>query len=183
MKMAINKDLQRHWIDTRLKLKKSKIHGNGIFANDFIKEGEILMVWGGELFTIQDVKEGKAKLDSLTGYGEGLYLGRSTSEQDTLDQFLNHSCNPNLWMLNEITITAARNIYIGDELTADYAMWELDDSWIMPLSCQCGSSNCRKNITGSDWRLKILQEKYKNHFLPCINERIKKLTPQYKLAH
>jgi SET domain-containing protein len=33
----------------------------------------------------------------------------------------NHSCDPNLWHADVVTITARRDIAAGEELTIDYA--------------------------------------------------------------
>jgi hypothetical protein len=124
---------------------------------------------------MEEVKEGKAKLESLSGFKEGLFLGQPVQERDTLDQFLNHSCDPNLWMKDEVTIITMRDLQAGEELTIDYALFELDDKWVMPINCKCGTSICRKTITGQDWHLPTLHQKYLGHFIPYLNNQIKKL--------
>ena len=63
----------------------------------------------------------------------------------------------------------------GEEITADYALWEADENYISKWECSCGSIDCRKKITGKDWRINKIQEKYKDHFSPLINKRIKML--------
>ncbi|MEJ7710984.1 MAG: hypothetical protein WKF84_14250 [Pyrinomonadaceae bacterium] len=50
-----------------------------------------------------------------------------------------------------------RDITTGEELTHDWATTD-DDEYEM--ECSCGSINCRRIITGQDWRRKDLQEKY-----------------------
>ena len=85
---------------------------------------------------------------------------------------MNHSCDPNVWMNDEVTLVAMRDITAGEELTADYAMWSTDPSWTLPTPCGCGSRPCRRTVTGSDWKLKDLQERYRRHFSPYINDRI-----------
>jgi hypothetical protein len=37
---------------------------------------------------------------------------------------------------------------------------------------RCGSPLCRRLITGADWRLPTLQERYCGHFSPFINRRL-----------
>ncbi len=69
-------------------------------------------------------------------------------------------------------LPARRKIQQGEELTGDYAMWEADEEDVKPWVCGCGSVNCRKTITGRDWRRRDLQEQYGNHFSPFINRRI-----------
>jgi hypothetical protein len=84
----------------------------------------------------------------------------------------NHSCDPNLWFADELTLVARRDIAAGEELTIDYALGTVDPAW--RLICHCGSPLCRKLITGDDWKLPELQKKYAGHFSPFINERIRK---------
>src|SRR5438045_2910448 len=57
-----------------------------------------------------------------------------------------------------------------EELTLDYALFSVAPEWRM--ECHCGSSLCRGVVTGNDWRLLELQERYAGHFSPFINARI-----------
>lgn len=43
------------------------------------------------------------------------------------------------------------------------------------MKCLCGVENCRGLVTGNDWKLKELQDQYKNYFSPYLNEKIKEL--------
>ena len=47
-----------------------------------------------------------------------------------------------------LDVIALRNIKQSEELTLDYA--EMMDSTIGSFECTCGSSNCRKIISGSE---------------------------------
>jgi GNAT superfamily N-acetyltransferase len=82
----------------------------------------------------------------------------------------NHSCDPNLWMADAITIVARRRIEAGEEATIDYALVTVDEGWRM--ACRCGSPLCRDVVTGSDWTRHDLQQRYRDHFAPFINQRI-----------
>src|SRR5438046_710519 len=165
----------KSWLDARLEVRSSLIQGNGIFAREKIKQGEIVMVWGGKLFTREEIQAGKAKSRSVSGFSEGWYLGLPIDDPDVPDQCLNHSCDPNVWMVDEVTLVSRIEIARDEELTADYAMWELDSEWKLEAVCNCGNPCCRGVITGNDWRAEDLQNRYKGHFLPCINERISML--------
>jgi len=164
-----------YWIHPAVVIKKSAIEGNGLFATQEIKKEQTIMVWEGQLFTKTEILLGYAKPNSVTGYNGEHFLGQAIDEPDTLDQYLNHSCDPNLWMMDEITIASRRDIQAGEELTADYAMWETELTWKLPQPCNCGSAQCRGIITGNDWKLIDLQKDYRNHFLPCINKRVQKI--------
>lgn len=165
----------KSWIDPRVEVRSSAIQGKGMFARERIKKGKVVVIWGGVLMTEKDVQAGKARRHSIAAIGEGLYLAGLANEDSSPDDFMNHSCNPNIWMKDEVTLVARRDIQANEELTADYAMWESDEEWTMHQECHCGSELCRQVITGKDWRLKELQERYKNHFSPFINKRIEKL--------
>lgn len=57
----------------------------------------------------------------------------------------NHSCDPNT-AFNGLDIVATKNIWKGEELTLDYALF-LDEN-MKPFECSCGSPNCRGLIKG-----------------------------------
>ncbi len=171
---------QHEWIDLRIEVRSSAVAGKGMFAQSLIGEGEVVVIWAGTVFTRSQVDAGKATKNSTMAIPEDLYLGSPVGEynreRDDLGDFINHSCNPNCWMRDEVTLVARRDISPGDELTADYAMWEDDETHVAPWTCACVSRYCRKKITGKDWRLTNLQEQYGGHFSPFINERIAALS-------
>jgi hypothetical protein len=41
------------------------------------------------------------------------------------------------------------------------------------MKCECGASVCRGFITGDDYKLKELQNRYGEHFMPFILKKIK----------
>ncbi len=143
-----------------------------MFARRAIDKGERVVIWGGTVFTEEEIREGKARKHSVAEIGEGLYLAAGRGEPESPDNFMNHSCEPNVWMDDEVTLVAMRDITAGEELTADYAMWSTDPNWTLPNSCGCGSRLCRRTVTGNDWKLRDLQERYRRHFSPFINDRI-----------
>jgi hypothetical protein len=174
----LKKKLNTFYFDDRLSVSKSQIQGLGLFTNAPIKKGEILIIWSGKLFSFTEVKKGYAKENSLTGFSEGIYIGKPKYSRATLDEYVNHSCNSNTWLNNEVTLAASRYIYEGEEITADYSLWEIDSAWKLDKECNCGAKYCRNIITGNDWKIPNVFEKNMNHFLPCINIRIKKYLSQ-----
>ena len=168
------------WIDPRIEIRHSPIAGSGMFARAPINEGDTVVIWGGgAVFTRVDIEAGKVDEDSTVPIGEGLYLGSPVgtyNRDEDLADFMNHSCDPNVWMKDEVTLTARRNTQPGQELTADYAMWKDDESSVAAWECRCSSPLCRHRITGRDWRLPDLQQRYDGRFSPFLNERIRKLT-------
>lgn len=162
------------WLDPRIDICPSPIGGRGMFAREAIKKGETVIVWGGVVLTAEDVKAGRCRKGTLSAIDEKLWLGDPSDGEDYAADFTNHACDPNLWLSDEITLTARRDIAAGEELTADYMMWEANEDYQADWQCRCGSPLCRKNITGRDWRLPALQERYEDHFSPFLNERIER---------
>ena len=54
------------WIDPRLEVRDSPMEGRGMFAGSEIRRGEVVVVWGGTVFTWDEVWEGKTKPHSVT---------------------------------------------------------------------------------------------------------------------
>ena len=95
-----------------------------------------------------------------------------TNEKDFLHSMmcLNHSCSPNLGIRGDIVFVAMRDIVPGEELTVDYAMMDnVPDSHFI---CLCMMKECRKKITGEDWKKKELQKKYRGYFSAYITSLI-----------
>ena len=163
------------WVDPRVSIQQSSCHGYGLFAARGFRAGEIVIIWGGVLMTAEEVRAGLARPGSIAAIDEGLYLaGRADEPEDPAD-LINHSCDPTMWLADDVTLVARRDIAAGQELTADYCMWEADEDWVADWECRCGSPLCRGQITGRDWRQTELQERYWGHLSPFLNARIRRL--------
>jgi hypothetical protein len=164
------------WYDPRVEIRQSSIHGGGMFARSRFQPGETIAIIGGTLMT------GAAFAAYLTGVerwnahqiGEDLHLVDLIQTPEVVEGSINHSCDSNLWMGDEITIIARRVIEAGEELTLDYALTTTQPDWALDQLCQCGSPLCRGRITGDDWRLPDVQARYAGHFVPYINGRIRR---------
>jgi hypothetical protein len=40
------------------------------------------------------------------------------------------------------------------------------------MECKCGSTNCRRNLTGKDWQRPELQARYDGHFATFLADKI-----------
>lgn len=160
---------EKTWISPKIEVRKSRI-GKGMFAKEPINKGEIVIIWGGDYTNTEGVMQVKEEGKLVMQWAEDVWTVESRGDEDAY--FVNHSCDPNLWMKDISTLVARRNITKDEELTADYVMWEADENYVSKWECSCGSSLCRKRITGKDWRLLDLQERYKGHFSFLINNRI-----------
>jgi uncharacterized protein len=162
----------RSWIHPALEVKISLIQGEGIFTTKDINAGEIVIIWGGSVVSIDDFNNGKGLKHTNVGLDENLFLVADEDYGIDIDDYMNHSCDPNTWLSDEITVVTRRKILIGEELTIDYVMELADEGYVMKIPCNCGSLKCRKRITGLDWNIKSLQEEYLDHFSPFIQRRI-----------
>jgi uncharacterized protein len=161
------------WWISCLFLAPSCIHGLGVFTGNAIAEGTVIIRWGGVVFTEHDRKVGMVRQETYVGIDDGMYLANPPEIPPSLDDHINHSCDSNLWMLDEITLVSRSRIAAGDELTADYALWlNIQNSTII-TPCHCGSKSCRRTITGQDWKKSKVQKRYARHFSPFINNMIK----------
>jgi SET domain-containing protein len=161
--------LPETWIDPRVELGESTTHGQGLFANKLIRAGETVIIWGGTPYTEAELRDGKVPRGiSYSFIDDGLLLA---GPADGLDYYVNHACDPNIWMADQVTVVARRDIQPGEELRGDYAVWESEPEYIL-TPCACGSSLCRGTVTGNDWQRPELQERYQGHFLPFLNRRI-----------
>jgi uncharacterized protein len=165
--MRRDRFLPQTWVDPRLEPAESAIHGTGLFATGQIEAGEVLMIWGGTVWTRAQLDAGEVPPCSFSFIDDDTLLA---GPADGLDYFVNHSCDPTAWMADEVTVVARRSLLGGDEITGDYALWEAEDEYLIP-ACSCRSDSCRNVIRGSDWRRPELQQRYAGHFLPYIERR------------
>ena len=173
MGVSTSKYLPADWFHPSLTLRRSPIHGQGLFATGSISAGEVVMIWGGALYTEADLSAGKLPPGkwSYSMIDEGLYL---FAPREGWSYFVNHSCDPNVWMADEVTVVARRTIQADEEICGDYTVWESNSTYIVD-PCRCGSPLCRGRYTGDDWERPELQVRYQGHFLPYLNRRITRL--------
>ena len=159
--------LTRTWISPKLVPGESKIHYDGVLAAAAVKRGEKLMEFGGELITRAEADDGPYRVRSIWAVGPDAYLALPQSDTaPSLDENLNHSCDPNAWLAGDVTLVARRNIAAGEEITLDQGTWNFDETeyTVDAEDCTCGSSLCRTRLTENDWQLPDLQKRYRGHF-------------------
>lgn len=146
--------------------------GYGVYAREAISAGELLVIWGGDIVTGE-------QLHQLPDYQQvhGIQVEENvyqvpTVENDPAD-LINHSCAPNAGLSGQIALVAMRPIAPAEEVTFDYAM--SDGSPYDEFECGCGTSTCRRYVTGDDWRRPELQKRYAGYFSPYLQKRIDRL--------
>lgn len=165
-----------------------KFEGKGLFATSSIKKGEI--IWKENVdfefapeFTFEEISQWPKEQQEYFGHfayqiSENKMKGPNPFDQkqplkpeNDASNYMNHSCDPTTWFDNYLIMTARRDIEEGEEITYDYSTSELNETKKI-IECGCGSKNCRRKLTSEDYKLKELQERYKDHFLPHVLKKI-----------
>ena len=159
------------WFGPKTEKRVSPIKGRGLFAREAIPAGQIIAVKGGAVMDSASFALVRDEVSSAEiQIEDGLYIApRSAGEVEANILCLNHSCDPNVGVRGQITFVAMRDIPAGAELTIDYAM--IDGDPAERMACSCGARQCRKVITGSDWRLPELQRRYAGYFSRYLQDR------------
>ncbi len=158
----------------KIEVRKSKIQGTGIFATEYIKQGEVVWHETPEeqerqyLVPVDVVKSWPEEsqqeyLRYAYQVGENMYSGRKHNKPEDPADYTNHSCDANTWFVHDHTMTARRDILPGEEVTYDYATSEVDENFLM--ACGCGAANCRKIVRGTDHLLPEVQAAYGEHMM------------------
>ena len=144
------------------KVKKSKVHGTGIFAIDKIKKGTKVIQYIGDKITKKegDIRSAKRIKKYLDKKNEGsVYIFELNKKYDidgspiyNKARYINHSCNPNCEVdiiKNEIWIRSIKKINEGEELNYDYG-YPFDEDDYHDHICKCGSVKCIGFIISQD---------------------------------
>jgi hypothetical protein len=134
--------------------------------------GEVIIRWGGRVFSRLEIEAGEAKNHTVVAIGEGIFLGNSIDQEMGIEDYMNHSCSPNIGMADALSLRAMRDVKPNEELTADYAIWLDDEHYVMKRVCNCRATTCRSRITGQDWRRTDVQRANAGYFSPFIEARI-----------
>ena len=128
----------------KIRRKRSKLHGWGVFLLEDINKNKRIVTYDGEKIT---VKESADREDRYLHRGEiwCFRLNRRWVIDANVDgnvaRFINHACVPNCYsniIDGEIWIIAARNVKNGEELTYNYFT---DGDKEIPCRCRPGCKN------------------------------------------
>lgn len=142
----------------RFAVRKSSIHGRGVFALTGIAKGTRLIEYKGERIShdAADERYGEEHEDSphtmLFSVDGDIVI--DATQQGSSARWINHSCVPNCEAAEEdgrIFIDAIRAIHPGEELTYDYNL-VLEERHTPALkrahACHCGARRCRGTLLG-----------------------------------
>jgi SET domain-containing protein len=140
----------------RLALRKSPIHGKGVFAREPIQAGTRLAEYKGERIT---PAEADARYPDTSTALHHTFLFQidddvvvDAGRGGNLARWINHSCDPNCDATiddGRIYIESIRDIPAGEELTYDY-QFVLEERHTPAAKrrypCVCGARNCRGTL-------------------------------------
>ena len=153
------------WSRTPLASRPSR-YDTGAFATEDLEEGTVVIPKWNESF--YDGMEGWIRLDRrqvrklprdtrqlFLRYGLDTDFGQIIGPVDinyvtTPDNFINHSCDPNLRYDAAGNVVAARDIRKSEEVFIDYGCFVVN--FDEPFNCSCGAASCRGRIRRQDWK-------------------------------
>jgi uncharacterized protein len=134
-----------------LGVRRSRIHGYGVYARQAIAPRRKVIEYSGERLTL---RQAIARCRKVCGPGGSKHLSIFRMNRSWLvdgavggsgAELVNHCCDPNLKarIIGEhILLFSRRRIRKGEELTLDYMLRPKH----VRMPCHCGSRNCRGTI-------------------------------------
>jgi hypothetical protein len=159
------------WVCESVIVSDSAIAGRGMFTNQALEPGRVVLRLGGRLVSTEELarllQHSGRYVDTVTVF-EDVHL---VLPSGTTVHYGNHSCEPNLWHVGPYEIATRRRIGAGEELTMDYGTQSGAPGFSM--KCQCGARQCRGVVTSEDWGRPDLRARYAGHWVPALEERIR----------
>ena len=127
----------------RYRVRRSKIHGRGVFAARRIRKGTRVVEYTGEIVSEAEADRRIAHRTRvfLFDLRDGTFID---GDPNAPGSCVNHGCEPNCYTEQagrRVFIVSARTIEPGEELTYDY----LIEPGI-PRPCFCGAAKCRGTL-------------------------------------
>jgi SET domain-containing protein len=143
-----------------IEVRRSSIHGRGVYALRKIRKGTRIIEYVGEHIS-QDEADRRFE---LKGDDDGHTFLFIIDKRTVIDggtdsneaRYINHHCDPNCETVIEdrrVFVEAVRTIQPGEELGYDYQLtWEsTDDPQDLALyACRCDAAQCRKTMLYKD---------------------------------
>lgn len=155
--------------DTHIKVRNSKVHGNGVFAARKIPAGARIIEYQGKRITEKQAEKrfGQDPENPHHTFFFSLESGKLIDGGDEGNdaRWINHSCEPNCEAQEEkgrVFIHALRDIARGEELNYDYGL-VIDEKMSKALkkayACRCGSDECRGTMLAAKKKKKKKSKK------------------------
>ena len=137
----------------RIQVRKSGVHGKGVYAVRPIKKGETIIEYVGEIITWEEALRRHPHDPSDPNHTFYFHIdeGRVIDAKvgGNASRWINHACAPNCEADDDgerVFIKALRNIKPGEELFYDYGL-VIEERYTPALkrqyACHCGDKSCR----------------------------------------
>ena len=131
-----------------LDVRRSGVHGRGVYATQFISEGTRIIEYTGQRVSWEDAPNEENNPHTFNfGLESGEVINPEIGGNEA--RWINHSCDPNCEAIEEngrVFIYALRNLRPGEELFYDYAL-QVDEPITSEVAeesrCFCRTSRCR----------------------------------------
>jgi len=140
----------------RIVVRRSGIHGRGVFARRLIHEDETVCEYKGEI--ISEAEVARRYPEDMEGVNHTFAFGVEHDHnidggaKGNIARWINHSCAPNCDTYEKdkrIFVRAIRDIRPGEELSYDYAI-EAGEPLTKAVKarwpCWCGAKKCRGTV-------------------------------------
>jgi len=140
----------------RIVVRRSGIHGRGVFARRLIHEDETVCEYKGEI--ISEAEVARRYPEDMDGLNHTFVFGVEHDRNidggamGNIARWINHSCSPNCDTFEKdkrIYVRAIRDIRPGEELFYDYAIEageRLTKAVKARWPCWCGAKKCRGTV-------------------------------------
>lgn len=150
----------------------SQTNGYGLFANEFIPKNKLVFSFGGKLLSKNDRYRSDVLRSTCIGLNDDIILCATTDFSKDISDYINHSCRPNVGLIDAISVVAIENIEKGSELFIDYRFWEYREEWKLKEECNCGAKDCSKYVNGSFYKTIDDNYPYFEYFSPVLKNKI-----------
>jgi SET domain-containing protein len=171
----------------KIQVKKSGVHGKGVFAARDIAKGETLIEYKGEMITAQEAEDRHPHDPNDPNHTfyfqvdddkviDALHGGNSA-------RWINHCCTPNCKpevIEERVFIKAKKDIPAGTELNYDYGLIidePITKKLIAQYPCWCGSPKCRGTLLAPQKKSSNQTQKVA---LKRLKEKMKKIKSEIK---
>lgn len=142
----------------KLRVGDAGVKGKGVFAEQEILPGDLVVEYAGEEKWIWDIPEELWEYCFQVDYDKYIL-----PVKESFGWYLNHSCEPNCVIMGRTRIVALRTIEKDEEVTFDYSTNVGWDGFAM--QCHCGSPACRHIIRS----YKYLNPRLKGSYGACVS--------------
>ncbi len=151
----------------RIQVRRSGVHGKGVFALQDIAEGSVVAEYVGEVISWDEAQDRHPHDPAQPNHTFYFHVDADrvidANYGGNASRWINHACEPNCETderNGRIFIMALRDIAAGEELNYDYGLM-LEERYTPKLKaeypCWCGAPSCRGTLLAPKRRIRKLR--------------------------